>query len=193
MKIAIIGCGYVGQAAALHWKKEGYTISAATRQASRIAALEDIADNVFLLNSQPLAAFLSKQDALLISVAPDSASDYASTYLHTAQTIAKEAAARCSLKQILYTSSLSVYGDHQGNWVDEKTVPLPEHENAKILLATEQVLLNCATETLKVCIFRLGEIYGPGREIENRIKRTIDKPFSGTGESYTNIIHLADI
>lgn len=193
MRIAVLGCGYVGEAAAIHWKKEGLTVTATTRQSNRIAYLQTIADHVFLLGPQPFGLFLSTQDALLISVAPDASSDYASTYLHTAQLVAKEASRTPSLKQILYTSSLSVYGDHIGNWVDETTLPAPLSENSKILLEAEQVLLNCSSENLKVCIFRLGEIYGPGREIEARIKRMIHTPFAGTGDSYTNLIHQTDI
>ena len=120
-------------------------------------------------------------DALLISVAPDSSSDYTSTYLQTAQLIAKEAPKISSLKHILYTSSLSVYGDHQGNWVIKHS-PAPANENAKILLETEKTLLNCSTNNLKVCVN--GEIYGPGREIENRLKRMIHSPFQAQGDPY---------
>lgn len=193
MNIGILGCGYVGQAAALPWKKSGYTLSATTRQISRIPDLETIVDQVYLIDSQSFNRFLATQDILLISVAPDSPSDYAVTYLDTAKRVAERTRKLPSLRQILYTSSLSVYGDHQGEWIDEKTPPVPTTVNAKILLEAEQVLLNCATADLKVCIFRLGEIYGPGREIEERIRRTIHTSFAGTGASYTNLIHLEDI
>ena len=46
---------------------------------------------------------------------------------------------------------------------------------------------------LNVCIYRLGEIYGPGRWIEERLKRSYQKKFSGDGSPYTNLIHLNDI
>ena len=125
MRIAVLGCGYVGEAAAIHWKKEGLTVTATTRQSNRIAYLQTIADHVFLLGPQPFGLFLSTQDALLISVAPDASSDYASTYLHTALLVAKEASRTPSLKQILYTSSLSVYGDHKEiGWMKRLSLPL---------------------------------------------------------------------
>lgn len=193
MKVCILGCGYVGSAAALLWRERGLTVSAVTRQTSRMAHLQTLADQVFCLDSQSLHSILAQQNALLISVAPDPSSDYASTYLKTAQLIAEQADKQPSLRQIIYTSSLSVYGDHQGNWIDEYTPPAPMNQNAKILLEAERILLSCASEHLKVCVFRLGEIYGPGREIENRLKRTISQPFAGTGSSYTNLIHLDDI
>ena len=134
MRIGILGCGYVGEAAALHWKMEGHGLSATTRSQDRIPYLSHFIDHVYLLESHSLAHFLSELDILLISVAPDKASDYASAYLQTAQNVVKELPKCPNLKQILYTSSLSVYGDHKGRWIDEKALALQSNENTKILL-----------------------------------------------------------
>lgn len=193
MKIGIIGCGYVGQGMALHWKQQGHQVAVTTRRSERIPYLQSFADHVHLLGEQSLHSFVEQQELLLMSMAPDASSDYASTYLQTARQVAKQAHQTPSLQQILYTGSASVYGDHQGAWVDENTPIACTHENAKILYETEQILLECSSKNLKVCIFRLGEIYGPGREIEQRLKRMQHQPFAGTGQSYTNLIHLADI
>jgi len=193
MRIGILGCGYVGEAAALHWTKGGHVLSATTRTQNRIPYLSHFIDHVYLLESLSLAHFLSELDILLISVAPDKASDYASAYLRTAQNVAKELLICPNLKQILYTSSLSVYGDHEGQWIDETALAIPSNENTKILLETEKTLMEIARSNLKVCILRLGEIYGPGREIENRLRRMLHQPFPGDGSSFTNLIHLEDI
>ncbi len=193
MKIGILGCGYVGQALALYWKQKGHQIAVSTRRLERIASLQQIADQVYLLDSPSALSFITQQEALLISVAPDSSSDYDSTYLKTSQFVAQQAIHSSSLKHIIYTSSTSVYGDHAGNWVNETTPIMPKYEQAKILYETEQTLLKCSSSHLNVCIFRLGEIYGPGREIESRLQRTHAQLFAGTGEAYTNLIHLDDI
>ncbi len=195
MRIGIIGCGYVGQKIALQWKQAGHRLSVTTRRPERISYLASFADSVYLLESQSLHSFVHQQEALLISVAPDSSSDYASTYLQTAKQVAEEANRTSTLKQILYTSSTSVYGDHEGAWVDELTPPKFAHDNARILYETEQILLECTSENLHVCILRLGEIYGPDREIEQRLRRMQmqSQPFAGTGQSYTNLIHVTDI
>ena len=193
MKIGIIGCGYVGQAAALNWKKKNYYISVTTRQPERIATLSNCSDQVCVLKDQSLTSFIAQQDALLISVAPDHFSQYESTYLSVAHAVANHVKNNPSLKQIIYTSSTSVYGDNQGNWVDENALIFPQEIHTKILHEAEKILLNCASEHLKVCILRLGEIYGPNREIENRLRQRQNQPFPGTGDSYTNLIHLTDI
>lgn len=193
MKIGIVGGGYVGQAIASHWKQQEHQVAITTRRSERITFLQTFANQVCFLGSQSLNSFIAEQETLLICVAPGPCSDYASTYLHTARQ-AVEQAARCpALQQIFYTSSTSVYGDHTGAWVDEMTPIMPTHENAKILYETEQTLLGCASNHLNVCIMRLGEIYGPGREIENRLRRMQHQSFAGSGDSYTNLIHLTDI
>jgi nucleoside-diphosphate-sugar epimerase len=193
MKIGIIGCGYVGKAAALLWKKLEHQISATTRNPDRIPLLKSVADQIFLLNSRNFTHFIENQEVILISVAPDPTSDYRSTYLETAKQIAQEIKNGSSVRQILYTGSTSVYGDHGGGWVDENTPAQPIQEMGKILLETEQLLLGCSSKNLNICILRLGEIYGPGREIENRLRKMQGQSFSGTGNSFTNLIHLTDI
>lgn len=191
MRIGILGCGYIGEAAAIHWRNKGNIVTAATRRPDRAPHLASIADHVFLL-SQPLELFLKQLDALLISVAPDSSASYADTYLQTAQRVAAALPNAPDLRNILYTGSLSVYGDHQGKWIDEETPPAPQNENSQILLETEKTLLNCCSDKRKVCIFRLGEIFGPERKIQERIRRTISSPFPGDGSSFTNLIHRDD-
>ena len=72
-----------------------------------------------------------------------------------------------NLKWIGYFSSTSVYGDHQGAWVDEtsKTDALdPLGKNR--LIAEEQWL----GSGLPVNIFRLSGIYGPGRSVIETIR-----------------------
>jgi nucleoside-diphosphate-sugar epimerase len=61
------------------------------------------------------------------------------------------------------------------------------------MLDTEQVLLSAVTEQRQVCIFRLGGIYGPGRELAKIYGRTAGTTRQGTGQEASNWIHLEDI
>lgn len=193
MRIGIIGCGYVGQSMASQWKKEGHYICVTTRKLNRLPELQLCANEVHLISPLSLRAFIQSQEVLLITVAPDSSSDYISTYLNLAQQVVNDAKEARALSHILYTSSTQVYGNHRGDWVDENTPIQNLNENGKILYETELILQQLASEKMKVCIFRLGEIYGPGREIEQRLRRMQHQTFSGNGASYTNLIHLTDI
>jgi nucleoside-diphosphate-sugar epimerase len=122
----------------------------------------------------PLPAF----DAYIFTAAPSEGDSYQDTYLENSKKLA-------GLKQgyIIYTSSTSVYGDHQGKTVDETSPLKPINARTEILVETEQVLLN---SPLDVAILRLGEIVGPGRELERKLGKTLP----AKGDSIANLSPL---
>ncbi len=191
MKICIVGCGYLGKTAAKHWKTFGHEITVTARTLTRAYELRPLADLVYIL-SDDWRELVEKQDIVLLSVAPDGKSDYIQTYLRTAEALTASVK-NSSVTQIIYTGSSSVYGDHAGAWVDENSLTYPLHANAEILLAAEKTLLKMTHANRQVCIFRLGEIYGPGRSLVDRVKRMQVIPPSGHGDNTTNLIHLDEI
>lgn len=187
-KIAILGCGYVGKACAERWKASGHVVTAATRRSERLEQLAPLSSRQILLREEKAyRALLLQQDHLLIAVAPDPGKSYEETYLAAAERVIRNISS--SLQQIIYLSSTSVYGDHQGNWVDEETIARPCSSQALILLQTEELLHRHLSPSL--CILRLGEIIGPGREISLKLRSL--PSFPGTGENWTNLIHLEDL
>jgi nucleoside-diphosphate-sugar epimerase len=149
-----------------------------------------VVDNVYL--KENLLHFLQNQDVILISVAPDSQSDYYTTYFKTSQDVINYLPLCPRLKHIIYTSSTSVYGEHGGAWIDENTPVQPLNPHTQVLCDTEQLWMQQAHSSRHICIVRLGEIYGPGRDFIERL-RSRQQPFPGTGENYINIIHRDDI
>ncbi|MFP4008694.1 MAG: NAD(P)H-binding protein, partial [Spirulinaceae cyanobacterium] len=162
MKIVIIGCGYVGKAAAKIWKNHPeIEVTATTTTPDKVSDLNAIAKYVFILKGddpEALRAVLEDQDAIVLSVAPKSAEAYEQAYLHTAKTLASVLPEFPNIKQLVYTGSYSVYGNHNGAWVDENTPVKPNNRKSEILAEAEQVLLNAANSNLNVCILRLGGI-----------------------------------
>lgn len=75
-----------------------------------------------------------------------------------------------SLKWLGYLSATSVYGDHQGKWVTEKSTCLPTSNRGKLRLDTENKLLSFLPH-LPIHIFRISGIYGPGRSAFDRLKQ----------------------
>ncbi|MFC5435767.1 SDR family oxidoreductase [Rhodanobacter umsongensis] len=67
---------------------------------------------------------------------------------------------RRKLAQVLFVSSSAVYGEHDGDWVDEATPPHPLGFNGAVLLEAEQWL---AEQSLPSTVLRLAGLYGPGR------------------------------
>ncbi len=202
MNIAIIGCGYVGSAVARNWQQEkNYTITVTTTSEQRVADLENIANEVVVINGDDelaLRSLLQNQDAVVVSVAPKGdrqvdANVYEQTYLRTAQTLVAALQHAPSVKQVIYTGSYSVYGDSKSVWLDEESPVAPANSNGQVLCDTEQVLLQAANQNLKVCILRLGGIYGEGRELVKIFSRWAGTNRPGKGEYFTHWIHLEDI
>jgi nucleoside-diphosphate-sugar epimerase len=65
-----------------------------------------------------------------------------------------------ALRQVLLVSSSAVYGEHDGDWVDEATPASPQGFNGAVLREAEQWL---AEQPLPSTVLRLAGLYGPGR------------------------------
>jgi nucleoside-diphosphate-sugar epimerase len=197
MRVAVIGCGYVGTAAARHWAAAlGWQVTATTTSPERLVPLEAVAGRAILWNSGDpagLASVLEGQQVVLLSVGARSPLEYERTYVQTARMLTEALAANGSVRQVIYTGSYSVYGDRGGAWVDEATPPAPDTRNGKILLQAEQILAAAATEARRVCIFRLGGIHGPGRELIDLFGGAFGQTLPGDGSDWGNWIHLDDI
>lgn len=196
MNIAIIGCGYVGYAVAQYWQKMPFTITATTTTAERVPLLQAVAQRVAIVKGsdrESLKSVLQNQDVVLFSVGAKGADDYEEAYLHTAQTLVDVLKQIPNVRELIYTGSYSVYGDRNGEWVDEESSVEPANKNGQILRDTEQVLLLASNENLRVCILRLGGIYGPGRELVKFFGGFAGTTRPGKGEDVTNWVHLDDI
>ncbi len=77
-----------------------------------------------------------------------------------------------------YLSTTGVYGDHQGDWVDENTALTPATKRGIARVEAETAW--AAIPDLPLHLFRLAGIYGPGRgpfsKVRNGTARRIIKP-----------------
>ncbi|QSJ20332.1 SDR family oxidoreductase [Nostoc sp. UHCC 0702] len=197
MNIAIIGCGYVGYAVAQYWQqKMTFIVTATTTTPERLPILETVAQKVVVAQGndpEKLKSVLQNQDIVLLSVGARSANYYREIYVDTAKTLASVLQQVPSVKQLIYTGSYSVYGDQNSAWVDETMAVEPTHTNGQILKETEDILLAASSEKLRVCILRLGGIYGPNRELVKIFGAAAGTTRPGDGKDITNWIHLDDI
>lgn len=196
MKAAILGCGYVGTAVAQLWQSQGVEVTATTTNPDRVDELQQVAAVIQVVNgSDPdgIAALLQDQDTLLICVGAGRQANYEETYLNTAKTVVKSLGQAPDLKQIIFTSTYSVYGNYEGIWVREDDPAKPATDNGRTMEETEKILLQAATPERKICIFRLGGIYGPGRELAEIYSRAAGQTRPGAGHEASNWVHLDDI
>ncbi|NWF59502.1 MAG: SDR family oxidoreductase [Fischerella sp.] len=197
MNVAIIGCGYVGSVVAQSWQQnQAFIVTATTTTPERVTALQTIAQRVVVLQGndlEGLKTILKNQDVVLLSVGAKGVNTYEETYLQTARNLVSVLKQTPSVQQLIYTSSNSVYGEQNGALVDEETPVAPTTPSGKILNETEQELLSATSEILRVCVLRLGGIYGPNRELVKIYSRIAGTTRPGNGKEPANWIHLDDI
>lgn len=204
--LLILGCGYVGSALARHYQAQRSSsaaqassfsqITATTTTPARLSELENLADQALLLTVDDIAqlkAQLEQHSHLVVTIGAKRGTSYADTYLKTAQALTQALTEKSSIRQIVYTSSYSVYGDRQGNWVTEAATIDPPGDNPKVLAETERQILALGNPNRPVCIFRLGGIYGPGRELGRIFSFAAGKTRPGDGSDASNWVHRDDI
>jgi nucleoside-diphosphate-sugar epimerase len=194
-RIAVIGCGYIGSAAAAIWTKRGHHVTATTRKPEKLESLGKISQKSLLFlgnNTEEFARLIANHDALLMSIGADDPGQYESTYLAPAKIFRQLALEMKMPKTLIYTSSTSIYGDHNGHWVDEMSPLHPTTPASKILADAEETYLSLKDLGWSVTALRFGEIYGPGREISKRVKNLKGHVLPGSGNQYTNMVHRDD-
>lgn len=98
-----------------------------------------------------------------------------------------------TLQWVGYLSTTSVYGDHQGGWVDEKTPPNPSHQRSEARLRSENGYLELwRTHNIPAHIFRLSGIYGPNRSVFERLKTEKPHCIHKPNQVFSRI-HVEDI
>jgi nucleoside-diphosphate-sugar epimerase len=97
------------------------------------------------------------------------------------------------LQSIVYLSSLGVYGDHRGAWIDESASTIPAHARGGARLKAEQDWQALVTaRDVSVAVLRLAGIYGPGQNAFTRLRGGRAQPVDKPGHVF-NRIHVEDI
>jgi nucleoside-diphosphate-sugar epimerase len=130
---------------------------------------------------------LEKAEAIVVSIPPR---DGAGAAL---ERFASAIAAAPALRRIVYYSTIGVYGDHAGAWIDETSATLTRTERGRARLEDEARWIAAArSRGAEADILRLAGIYGPGRNALVNLRwgeaRRIVKP----GQVF-NRAHVDDI
>ena len=160
MRLLVFGPGYSASAAIDHLRAESVMATARTPDREAELAARGFRPVAFdgTEQSPELAAAIADATHLLISIAPGEGGD---PVLATAA----DAIARApNLRSIVYLSTVGVYGDHGGGWVDEATEPNPKSRRSHARIAAERGWTELAARIRRpLAILRLAGIYGPGR------------------------------
>jgi nucleoside-diphosphate-sugar epimerase len=197
MRVLIVGCGYVGLPLGAELVRQGHEVFGLRRSDTGSAELRDagikpvIAD---ITHPASLAQLPGPFDWVVNCVSSSrGAQDYREVYLQGTRNLL-DWLASAPPKKYVYTSSTSVYGQTDGSSVKESSPTEPKSETAQILVETERLLLDAASQkNFPVVILRVAGIYGPGRGHLFQQYLRDEAKISGKGERFINMIHFDDV
>ena len=199
MRYGVIGCGYVGMGAAMHLKDAQHQVVGTTRSRSKLREMQGFLDDGHLLDitDQEIdLSFIDSLDGLLISVAPTMQGEgYSSVFAQGIRNLSRALKQRSRQRDlhITYISSAGLYGDQQGAIVTEESATDTHSPVNALLGAAEDLMLTLNTEQIKVCVLRLGGIYGPGRDMLAMIREAAGHRVHKYGNAITAWSNIVDI
>lgn len=190
-RLFCFGLGYCAGVLSRRLVARGWSISGTATTADKAEALKRHGYEAFVFDGRKhdpaVAEALSRSTHVLLSIPPDADGDPALRVYRS------DIASSQSITWIGYFSSVSVYGDSKGEWVDEKTTPEPVTERGMRRLVAENAWIEFGRASGKtIVVLRLPGIYGPGRSAIDQLRagkaRRIFKP-----GQVTNRVHVDDI
>jgi nucleoside-diphosphate-sugar epimerase len=132
-------------------------------------------------------SLLSGTTHLLVSIPPDLEGDVVLRHFRD------DLMALPELDWVAYLSTVGVYGDCQGRWVDETSPTRPTSERSLRRLQAELAWRDFGRDSgRRVEVFRLAGIYGPGRSVIDSLRAGTARRIVKPGQVF-NRIHVDDI
>ncbi|MEM7289993.1 MAG: SDR family oxidoreductase [Pseudomonadota bacterium] len=190
-KLFIFGYGFSCEEIAKQAKSDFDEICGTSRKPERAQSLgkNNVTGLVFDGESltDKLKQHLSDSTHLVMSISPGEEDPVLSC-------IGQDLKTHCpNLEWAGYLSTVGVYGNHDGEWVDEETIPKPVSRRSKDRVNAENAWLSAGSAAdIPAAIFRLSGIYGPGRNAFMNIKKGTARRLVKPGQVF-NRIHREDI
>lgn len=191
MNLFVFGLGFSGRTIAERRIVRGDSVRGTVRSRDKAQALSaaGIRTHVFGPNGRDdgIDVDIAQSNALLISVPPGAGGD------PVLAAYGGQIASASNLHWIGYLSTIGVYGNHDGAWVDEQTPATPTSTRSRERADAERAWLAFgAANNIPVQIFRLAGIYGPGQSQLVQIARGTARRIVKPGQVF-NRIHVEDI
>jgi nucleoside-diphosphate-sugar epimerase len=187
VRVFFFGLGYCARR--LIQREPSIEASGTARSAERVAALraEGIDAHAFdgVHADSGLERALEPAEAIVISIPPRESA--------VAERFAGAIAAARNLRRIVYYSTIGVYGDHGGAWVDERSATLTKTARGLARLDDEARWRDAGrTRGVEVDVLRLAGIYGPGRNALVNLREGQARRIVKPGQVF-NRAHVDDI
>jgi nucleoside-diphosphate-sugar epimerase len=189
VRVFFFGVGYCGRR--LIEREAWIEASGTARTAEAVAALRREGVEAYQFDGvdadRALEQALGKAEAIVVSIPPR---DRAGA---TLDRFAAAIAAAPALRRTLYYSTIGVYGDHFGAWVDETSATLTRRARGLARLEDEARWTAAArARGAEADILRLAGIYGPGRNALVNLRRGEARRIVKGGQVF-NRAHVDDI
>ena len=179
------GHGYSAQALARRLLRQDWRVIGTTRDEGKAVRLMNDGIEPRIWPGADMIPALDKATHLLISAAPTDDGDPVLALLRD------EIAARADqFSWVGYLSTTGVYGDNNGNWVDENSPLNPATKRGQLRVQAETEW--AAIPGLPLHIFRLAGIYGPGRGPFEKVRQGSARRIVKPGQVFSRT-HVADI
>ncbi|UTF53021.1 SDR family oxidoreductase [Natronosalvus rutilus] len=192
MRVAILGCGYVGLELGRQLEDRGHEAIGVRRSVDGLAVVENAGFDAIQADVTDASALEAVPDVDAIVFAASSGGRGAEAardvYVEGLETAIRAFSERANQPaRLVYTSSTGVHGDHGGDWVDEETPIEPTTEKTEVLAAAERIALERPPEYgFEGTVARFAGLYGPDRY---RLERYLEGPVT---EGYLNMVHRDD-
>jgi nucleoside-diphosphate-sugar epimerase len=185
------GLGYSAARVARLLADEGWSIAGTARTQEGVDAIARAGYAGFLFDGtapgRGVSEALTDATHVLVSAPPDAGGD--PVLRHHAGDLSR---AR-SLSWIGYLSTIGVYGDSGGAWIDETAPTDATTARGRLRIEAEQQWLALGTHAdVRKRVFRLAGIYGPGRSAIERLREGTAHRIVKPGQVF-NRIHVEDI
>lgn len=185
------GLGYTARSLARRLSARGFAVTGTSRTAEGAAAIRAEGWRGVVFDgrepSPAVAAAITEATHVLVSAPPDDDGD------PILGTHGPDLARAKHIAWIGYLSTVGVYGDHGGEWVDETTPPRPARGRSHRRMEAELAWNAFAEKTgRRVEVFRLPGIYGPGRSAIDTVRAGTARRIIKPGQVF-NRMHVDDI
>lgn len=184
-KFGLIGYGYTANYFANLLLEKGHEVWGTSRKKStkkKNLAIVDFSYDI-------IAKEMINTEFLVISIPPSSGIDPCLNLLEDLLIKYRE-----NFKSIIYLSATSVYGNHNGSWVNEDSSCYANTTRSISRLQAEKSWLSLFEKySMPVTIFRLTGIYGPGRSPLDRLMEPKIPVITIKNGHYFSRIHVKDI
>lgn len=188
MRVLIVGCGYVGLPLGVALREVGDEVHGVRRgDGGELAAAGIVAHSADITRCEDLDRLPGGFDWVVHSVSSSrgSVADHREVFVEGTRNLLDWLG---GAKRLVFTSSTGVYGQVNGEAVDEDAATQPAGETGRALLEAEGMVRDAGG-----MVVRVSGIYGPGRGFLYRQFLKGEAVMTGDGGRWLNMVHRDDV